>query len=618
MSLQVWLPLTKNLTQQGLSNVSATNNGATYQSTGGKLGGVYSFGTGASSLSLPTSTFTSLSGDFSVACWIKILSWNSSYATFWGATSTSASWANVIAALCRNGSSSKLIFCLGNDSQSITSSCSTVDDIQLNTWYHFTCVYTAGKAHLYQNGTLIRTVNVSFTPKTTAVKVVNIGKSRESTYQSNCLMNDFRIYNHALSPMEVKELSKGLMLHYPLSRNGWGQENLFLNSSLTDLTPENLSTKIKYGNPYIPVITDDGIKFTWSGSGAREVDLYLGSGLELDTYYTLSFIYRSNMNISSSSYLRSDNTLVGYWSQKTIPYSENWSRYIYTFKPASYQDRDVTTGNSLTLFYSGYTENKWIELKSNSIKLEKGTTTTPWCPNDSDDLVTATGLSSTIEYDCSGFGNNGTKNNITYVSDTPKYSVSSVFNGTNSYVKVNDNTWMIKGMPAMTVNLWAKATTWAANGGRLLSCTETGGFNLEAGNSGYWRFPVYVYTNEAQTSSAYKYDSKEIKISDLTPNDWNMITLVYETTGTKTYLNGQLHHTYTNTSYGINFNTNARLFLGCEATGVNPYTPYFNGMESDFRIYATALSADDIKSLYENKGYVDNKGNIYGTLYEVE
>ena len=42
MALQVWLPLTKDLRNQGLSNVTVTNNGATFNSAG-KLGGCYQF-----------------------------------------------------------------------------------------------------------------------------------------------------------------------------------------------------------------------------------------------------------------------------------------------------------------------------------------------------------------------------------------------------------------------------------------------------------------------------------------------------------------------------------------------------------------------------------------------
>jgi hypothetical protein len=58
----------------------------------------------------------------------------------------------------------------------------------------------------------------------------------------------------------------------------------------------------------------------------------------------------------------------------------------------------------------------------------------------------------------------------------------------------------------MTINLWAKASSWAANT-HFFSCTEGGGFNTEAGNSGYLRFSVNVCTNAAQTSYSYKYDS---------------------------------------------------------------------------------------------------------------
>lgn len=220
-------------------------------------------------------------------------------------------------------------------------------------------------------------------------------------------------------------------------------------------------------------------------------------------------------------------------------------------------------------------------------------------------------LENNAEYDCSGYNNEtsiiGT---LTDSTDTPRYNKSTKFNGSNSAIKIINNNWMPQGMSAMTINLWAKNSSWNSNT-HFFSCAESGGFNTETGQSGYLRFPVHVYTTEGLTSTAYKYDSKELQLSALSTTDWNMITWVYDSTGTKTYINGVLHHTYTNTSYGIHFNTNARLFLGCEASGANPSSPYYGGYMSDFRLYATAFSADDILELYQTAASIDSKGNLF-------
>jgi hypothetical protein len=40
------------------------------------------------------------------------------------------------------------------------------------------------------------------------------GNAVQSTYNLNGKLNDVRIYDHCLTPSEVKEISQGLVLHY--------------------------------------------------------------------------------------------------------------------------------------------------------------------------------------------------------------------------------------------------------------------------------------------------------------------------------------------------------------------------------------------------------------------
>lgn len=231
---------------------------------------------------------------------------------------------------------------------------------------------------------------------------------------------------------------------------------------------------------------------------------------------------------------------------------------------------------------------------------------------------------SQIIYDSSGYGNNGTSAYAqqTFSSNTPRNSSCNLRTSSKSYVYCringnadynNGNGWMVQGAEAMTVSEWAYATDWTNQTNcRLWSCTESGGWNTEGGSTGYLRIPINVYTNSGKTSYTYKYTNQEIELASLTPG-WHMFTFTYEQSyGTKVYVDGELHSQNPYTSYGLHYNlTGSSLNLGAESTGIaSASSPWFVGGLSDFRLYYTALSAEDIKELYEVSMSISSYGDV--------
>ena len=615
MALRIWLPLNGNLENKGISDITVTNNGATVDNNG-KIGKCYSFN-GSSYISINNNYITS--NNLSVSFWIYVnnISGNKGIIN------------------CRNASSKSFaIYLIGATLRIDTgTNWSTGYNLNAETWYH--CVFTCNgnDQKLYINGVLEKSRTSAF-DFSTIIPFTSIGSEQTNggspRVYFNGKLNDVRIYDHCLSAKEVKEISQGLVLHYKLDGfNGGAGENLLWNSKKLDIASAISNKNCSNRGSSVRQLRTDGFNevrcsAAWQGLSAwvNQFNLKSGDKLTYSFYvYTngsnksLSFypmMYNSSGTRDTSSKL--DISLDG--GAYTSVNSKSWGA-INNTAPIRHYVTFIWNDTMASILNDGGKIELSIEIHGTfnsgeygyifAPKLEYGDKPTAWSPAPEE-----MGIDTFKITDSSGYGRDGIQNNVTIITESDRYNNSTNFNGTDSYVKIPDNSWMSQGMEALTVNLWAKATTWPTNGGRLISCTETGGFNLEGGSSGYWRFPIHVYTNAEKTSTAYKYDSKEIQISALTPNDWNMITLVYNTTGTKTYINGQLHHTYTNASYGIHFNTNARLFLGCEANTASPGGNYFNGQESDFRLYATALSAEDILDLYHTPANIDNLGGIHG------
>ena len=575
MALQVWMPFTDGtLKQQGLKNVFPTIGGTVDLTSAGKLGKCATIGTAAGGITLPASSMTSFT-ECSVAFWIKIISWNTSYATFFQAGLGSTPWNNYIFGILRNNAGSNLCFTLTNSSGTSSSAAYTTSNLNTGQWYHLAFTYKAGTINIYRDGVLDKTYSTTYVPNFAGITHISIGRStNNSGYQTNCNLNDFRIYDHCLSPMEVKQLSQGLVLHYPLNRQGFGQENLLLNSTIPT-SGSGASGITKY-------ITDDGLQKVvaasgngnWCTFGNHNTTLALTKG---DTF-TFSMMIKSDDSIKKPTVYFQNG--LGYYSiQGTM--SSNWSIIYYT---GTWSIDNLTT--NIHLGFSGAPGTYYIKY----FKIEKGDKVTPWAPNHTDEIYTTMGLNSTTEYDCSGFCNNGTWHGVhTNTSDTPKYAVSTTATGSSTTYLEGP----VLPAEAKTVALWIKNTSKSSNG--AIFNDKTTGLQIGLLNS-------LLYMNSKASTAGFT-------TTHWVNGEWNHVVAVNNNGTRSLYVNGQPETQSGASNYYIHNADNCWLW---NRSYNNNYP--FNGSLSDLRVYATALSAEDVKSLYQNCATIDPDGTIRGQI----
>ena len=251
---------------------------------------------------------------------------------------------------------------------------------------------------------------------------------------------------------------------------------------------------------------------------------------------------------------------------------------------------DMTASGSKSIYVApGDTYGYYLRTNGNNVAVN----TTIWAFHNFEPLE---------EYDISGFCNNGTRvGTFEWSSDTPKYSVSQVFTSGNNYIDCGASQEVLP-TDGLTVSLWINYSTW----GNPVSCTEGGGWNFE--NSSGIQFPVYV------ADVGYKVANSGVATSAL-QNGWHMLTGTFDKTNVKIYIDGVLKATTaTGSTNGIGYAAN-HCFVGAEAAGSTSIAAAtLVGKLSDFRIYATALSAADVKSLYQNCATIGPDGTIYGQI----
>ena len=579
MSLQVWLPLNGNLNNQGLDgSLEFTNTASATVATDGKIGSCYSFSaTSGTGLLLSKGKSASEFMDvyinhhsWSMCAWIRTTSNDN---VVFGLTYGLRLWC---------GSTNYVHLYNNTRNVSASNNISTID----GKWHHICATYNTldNAVNVYVDG-IKGTTSYYPSGETYASSWSNsvaIGRDfnnsiASSHYYFQGSMNDVRIYDHCLSAKEVKEISKGLLCHYKLDNKGFGNPNLITTMSSGGRTTLNG----KYGlNADFSQNLD-----TWGYFN-------VSPALELNSAYTLSF--------DVSNFPRGGAWSFNLWNNANygVGTITKDGHYTYTFVPS---ESKLPNDYSLTkfLFDDGGRTNPAGTVYFTNFKIEKGDRATPWCPHTSDSLYASLGLDSTTEVDCSGLSNNGTKIGGLSSSTNPlsiRYESCYDFDGSTGSIQI-PNLSTLAPSGEFTMNCWIyHDDTWSSKGYETIFGGPSG-FELEAKNASTNSPSLFAYSWGKGTAT---YEL----------NKWNMITMTRNTSETKFYINGELK--ITGSAGTI---PSGNYFIGAWNTSSQQN---YKGKISDFRLYSTVLSTEDIKTLYNTSASVDKNGNMYAYEFKEE
>jgi hypothetical protein len=194
---------------------------------------------------------------------------------------------------------------------------------------------------------------------------------------------------------------------------------------------------------------------------------------------------------------------------------------------------------------------------------------------------------STKVYDLSGNGQTGT---ITGNNGFDAEYNAWVFDGSGDYISgtlPNSAT----GEWVHSISVWVKVPSFPSGGNYLLNAGI-------APNASYPGETLAVYIRSSGIFFDIGYESYSVK-NTMVENQWHHVVFTYTggvlMTGVSGYVDGTLR-TQTNTSGTTTLNLTTQNFrLGTALNGGSP----FNGSIANFRLFGKALSADQVRELYE-------------------
>lgn len=475
--------------------------------------------------------------------------------------------------------------------------------LNINEWHHIGFTYNGKKIRLYVDGNLDGEVdfsNMKFSSQ--KIRIFSWSNAYNSTtYTGKKKINDVRIYDHCLSTTEIKEISKGLVLHYnfedvivPYENERYAKGFNIYNNKVGEEKATASITQLKEtfeGSPIwrLTMSTDsESVLNRMKGS-------LWGQGVYTDTIITFNpsipvtfgILYRNithnDAQVGGNAKNRYDSGVI-----PSIHYKNNW------YRVGQYRiNKSDTAGTDC--FY--------VSFMCPSLQLNEEIIIDFCCPEQYrgiNFLPERKNYSKEMDltiYDSSGYGHDGTiesgDNAVIFQKSSPEGEYCAQFKGNGQCYIKTDRLFYDNINQCHTVCAWVKLQDDTIGNQQLINWNL--GYRLlhDATNK---RGLLYVNSG---VNDCYVYHQK------LTLNQWEHIAYIFDRNNNimNVYINGTLVNS-TKTGSPNNLTPNgfgAKTYFGTK----------FKGELDDIRVYATALNSNDIKQLYSIKSKIDKDGNIF-------
>ncbi|MFA6095874.1 MAG: LamG domain-containing protein [Candidatus Paceibacterota bacterium] len=584
-----------------------------------------------------------ITGSFTISFWTKVLSDQANERQFFSTYVNSSNEIGVSIA-----SSNKFRFYTGASGSS-NNVLDGTNDVELNRWYHVTMVF--------DDSTKTKSRYIDGVFEASAATTVTIGWPNTVSYishmpaqsrQMNAVIDDFRIYSKALSPTEVAALYQaGQATRQTVSQSGlagWWTFDEATSTIAHDFSGQNNAGTLISSPTWTSGKKGSAMQF----SSLRYVTVANMPAISNTTISISAWIYPttySGYNVIASQrngcgaasfqvHLDSNTGFLAFWGSNLYistykPPLNTWTHVNATFNAGTVtlyangvqvgSTSGITRDSAQTLFRIGtdgtcgnpfngkiddvriysralsdaeisdlYRQNQTEVGGSRETSVSDGLV--GYWPFSGKDISWTTGR----VYDRSGNNNSGI---ITSLGTTSAPAAGAIgqalsFDGSTSLITVPYSA-VLAPTAGVSFGGWFK-TTNKALAQRIVSKTETGGYTL-ALNEGANCTDLCALVRVGGA-----YHAVTAPLSSITNNKWHHVMATYDGETSVMYLDGVQTGSNATPSGAIQYATTNPLCIGREPSGTacDQFTDLFNGALDEIRVYNRALSASEVKRLY--------------------